>query len=766
MENATLFIRDLGIILLCAAIGGWVAKKLKQSPITGYLVAGVLIGTPSIAFPYVTDADRIQVISQLGLIFLMFSIGLGLKIQRLKAMGLKTVIATTLTAAWVFHFGSSAGQWLGLDPNEALFFAGMLMVSSSAIISKTLIDSGAQHLRHGQLGMGMTLLEDVVAVVMLTFLGSVASGGDTGNLLPAIFKTLGLLSAFTFLLLMLGVMVLPRLIHLFGTKGAHELETLLVSGILLYLSYAAFRAGYSLALGAFLLGIVVAETPRLASVQQTFSGFKDVFTTVFFVSIGMTLDLGALTATLPLVLWGTLACLIIRTTAAWLSWLMTGENSNVALQSAMVTLPLGEFSFIIAGVGVSTGIIGEEMAVAAVGISFLTSLLSPSLITHSASIAGVFHAIHLPAFGRWLLLYRELLRRLSQLPQNNLLWRLLKKRLLQITAEVLLVSAILTFAQPIYLMAAKQWPVIAEMDTAGKLVFWVLVHAMCLGPLLAIWRNLDAISMILVESMSAQYPDSGRFKAPFRFLFQCLSAMTLSGWLILILPYRQESPLVILAIALFAIVALAFGWRKINRWHSKWEHLLQQTVGKTEEGEDRYRKSIESWGMAVESFTLPSHFSLAGKSIAETQLRSKTGCAILSIERQGFRLETTGPHTHLFPGDLLLIAGPRDALPKARNLLSETADFSTTATEPSIQLEIMETLVVGENAAISGKALKELHWSRLHAIQILAISRQGKIQPFPPPDFCFQPQDILLLCGPAKAIRQIAESARPNPAPA
>jgi monovalent cation:H+ antiporter-2, CPA2 family len=755
MEEASLFIRDFGVILLSAALFGWVARSLGQSPIVGYLLAGIIVGTPWITFPYVTDPARIQVFSQLGLVFLMFSIGLGLRIQRLRELGFKVVFATALTAVLVFDISRVIASWMGLTGMQGMFFSAMLTVSSSAIISKTLIDNGLNHTRYGQLGLGITLLEDIVAVVMLTFLGVVSQNPDTSNMLPILGRTLGLLVAFALLMVVFGILILPRLMHRFVKTGSSELETILVAGVLLALSFIAVEAGYSLALGAFLLGIIIAETPRFSSIQQTFVGFRDVFTTVFFVAIGMSLDIGEAGSALPLILIGTAACLIVRAFSAWLSLLIAGEPSRIALQSALVVLPMGEFSFIIAALGVSSGILSETWAVVAVGISFLTSLVSPAVTAKAPGIANALHAIKMPMFSRLLTIYREFWRRVGQYPDRSVLWKLSRKRLIQITLEVVLVSSVMVFAQPGYSLVSDWWPWNVLPDPWSPLSYWVLIHLLCLGPVVAIWRNVSALAMMFSETIVGSNREIARFSPWFQYLFKGLAGAAMALWLSNILPLEHLPWWFIALAASGAAVILALGWRKINRWHSHVEYELQLTVSRnTPTDQSKYLESAEQWGLKLEEVIIPVNTALAGKSIAETKLRNKTGCSIVSLERQGHRIQSPGPQTHLFPGDLVLVAGSSENLREARKTLLAPAPFSL-GSDQTIYSDVMELYTIKNGSSLVGKRLQEITWSRLWGIQLLGISRNGERTVFPEGNFRFQEGDTLLLCGNRTALKTL-----------
>jgi CPA2 family monovalent cation:H+ antiporter-2 len=284
------FIQDLAVILAVAGMVGWACQRLGLSVILGYLVAGMVVGPHTPPLALVSDVQRVDTLAQIGLVFLMFSIGLQLSLRKLRRLGLSLILATFAGATAMYHFSRIFAFAAGWSAREGLFLAGMLMISSSAIVSKILHEAGANHERAGQLAMGWAVIEDVVAVVMLTILSSMVQldrSGGGGAEVPATLLRLG---AFVVLAGVAGLLLVPWLLRRMSVAAGEELQTLGLAGLLFGLAVLAQAAGYSLALGAFLLGTIVAETPHRHQVERTFEGMRDVFSAVFFVAIGMQID--------------------------------------------------------------------------------------------------------------------------------------------------------------------------------------------------------------------------------------------------------------------------------------------------------------------------------------------------------------------------------------------------------------------------------------------------------------------------------------------
>ena len=255
------FIQDLAVVLLVAGLVGWLCHRLGLSSVVGYLAAGLVVGPHTPPFSLVTSAARIETLAQVGLVFLMFSIGMKLSLRRLRRLGPSLMVATAVGAVVMYLVVRALGSALGWPPVQTLFLAAMLMVSSSAIIGKVLAEAGGTHERTSQMAMGVSVLEDVVAVVLLALLNSFVAGSGAAG---AMGDTLGLLGAFVALAGVAGLLAVPWLLRRLSFSANDELLTLVTAGLLFLLALLAQRAGFSLALGAFLLGAIVASAGFLA----------------------------------------------------------------------------------------------------------------------------------------------------------------------------------------------------------------------------------------------------------------------------------------------------------------------------------------------------------------------------------------------------------------------------------------------------------------------------------------------------------------------
>lgn len=760
-----LFIRDLAVVLLIAGAAAWLCQRFGLSAIVGYLVAGAIIGPHTPPFALVADLERVQTLAQFGLVFLIFSIGLNLSISRLKRLGLPVIIATVVGAILVLNGGRMFGWAVGWGSTGSLFLAAMLMVSSSAIIGKVLDELNLTHEPPGQLALGVTVLEDVVAIAMLTLLTSlVRFGGDTP---PPLMPTLGALAAFIALIALLSLLVIPGLLARLSRGGQPEIRTLLVGGLLLSLAWLAARAGYSLALGAFVFGATVGSTRNRAEIKRAFEGLGQTFGAVFFVAIGMLVDFRLLLEAWPMVLGVAALALLLRPIACSLGFLGVGATSREALQAGLILTPLGEFSFIIAQLGVESGALPQTAYPVAAGASLLTALAAPILARRAEPISHWIARAEPAQLRQWLGLYRDWLARLRGRQAPGSLWRLTNRRLLQVGLYVLAVSALLLLAQPIYERAAAFLGQTRVLPRAIPLLFWGAFGLLLLGPLIAIWRNVSALAMILAEAATPGPAPRGPIRRLLEAALRGMALVALAVWLLALFPAFLPNPGAIAALVLaLAIVAGAF-WRRLVHLQSLLEIQLRDEFARashatsTSAWSPALPRQSADWNLDIDEVSLPGDSAHAGKTLGQLATRSKFGCSVVGIDRQGYGIVNPSADTVLFPGDKLLLLGEANQLAKAAR---ELAGSSTVIDAPTNFDELtMETLAVPPDSTLAGKRLIDLDLIRTFGIQIGAIRRGPDRQILPGGQEKLIGGDALLVLGTPDQITQFAARLSPPP---
>ncbi len=403
-----------------------------------------------------------------------------------------------------------------------------------------------------------------------------------------------------------------------------ELQTLGMAALLFGMAVVAFKAGYSLALGAFLLGTIVAETPHRHQVERTFEGMRDVFSAVFFVAIGMQIDFHEMWASAGLIVGIAVYTLLARSLACTTALTLIGVPPKDALRSGMAVTPIGEFSFIIAQLGVAAAVVPTKFYPLAVGVSLLTTLVSPLLMRRSARIADVLLAQQPGWFATALQHYRERLDHLQAQAKRNQLWQLSRKRFLQIGIEVLLVSGLLVFSGQL-LAAAEHWLGRDWMFPNGlSVIFWSMLSLALLAPLVAIWRNCSALALLYAQVSTTGHPQATRFSYWVETVIKSFCGAAMFFWVVALLPAESKARWLLFASVFVAVVALMLLWRKLVLWHSRLEVELQAVItsseGKMTATTAPWMQAHSDWNMHMIDCVLPDLADAQGQENRGTGL--------------------------------------------------------------------------------------------------------------------------------------------------
>ena len=722
--NGFHFIQDLAIILVVAGAVGWVCQRIGLSVVVGFLVAGMVVGPHTPPITLIGDVERVDTLAQIGLVFLMFSIGLQLSLQKLRRLGLSLMVATFLGAIVMYQLSRILAISLGWSAREGLFLAGMLMVSSSAIINKILHEAGTNHERSGQFAMGVSVLEDVVAVVMLTILNSMVHFEKTeGVHVP---QTLLMLGAFVVLAGIAGLLLVPWLLKRMSIAADEELQTLGIAALLFGLAVVAQAAGYSLALGAFLLGTIVAETPHRHQVERTFEGMRDVFSAVFFVAIGMQIDVREVWAEGLLIAGIAAFTLVARPLAVTTGLSLIGTPMKDAVRTGLTATPIGEFSFIIAQLGVAAKVVPARFYPLAVGVSLITTLAAPVIIRRSDWIAGAIVARQPKWVSDWLRVYHSWLDRMHQRRSRNLLWQLSRKRIAQVGVGMLFVTGLVVFSGQLFAIV-DDWLGRQFSPQSVQLGFWIVLALVVLAPLVAIWRNLSAMALIYAEISTKGLPQAKRLRPFVETALKVSCGAMIYMWLVAILPADGNTRWVLMVSAVVAIVALLVLRRKLIYWHSEMEVEILNVI---ETGETKMTTSAApwlqphgEWNLHMIDCTLPDLADCQGKQIAELDLRARFGCSVVGIERQGFMIPLPPPDSVLYPRDKVLLLGTTEQVKAGRKFLGAVSGVNGL---DSVFEEVrMEAVVVPEWSRAGGRTLGELSPGQNHGVQIAGVHRGG-----------------------------------------
>jgi CPA2 family monovalent cation:H+ antiporter-2 len=551
-----------------------------------------------------------------------------------------------------------------------------------------------------------------------------------------------------------GLLLVPWLLRRMSISADEELQTLGIAALLFGLAVVAQHAGYSLALGAFLLGTIVAETPHRHQVERTFEGMRDVFSAVFFVAIGMQIDVHELVHSAGLIAGVAAFTLFTRFAAASTALTLIGTAPREALRTGMAVTPIGEFSFIIAQLGVTYAVVPANFYPLAVGVSLLTTLVAPLLVRRSSAIAEFLLARQPNWLESSMRMYREWLDRLHTRAKRNKLWQLSRKRFLQIGVEVMLVTGLLVFSGQMF-AAAEAWLGRDLMFPNGlQVIFWIVLCLVLLAPLVAIWRNCSALALLYAQVATSGHPRSDRLAPMLETGLKSLAAASIFLWLFALLPAEGNARWLLIGSVLIALGALAVLWRKLVFWHSALEVELKEVItsaeGKMTATSAPWLQAHGDWHLHMIDCVLPDLADAQGRKIAELDLRARFGCSVVGIERQGFMIPLPPPDAVLYPRDRVLLMGTTEQVKAGKAFLGAVSGVADSLYEELL----MESITLPLKSRAADQTLAELSPARMHGVQVAGVNRRGLRILNPSADERLQVGDEILVLGAPPQIRE------------
>lgn len=576
------FIRDLAVVMLVAGATTIVFQRLHQPVLLGYILAGVLIG-PHAPGMLVADPRAIDDISNLGVVLLMFTLGLEFSVRKLREVGIGVLAVAVGEVGVMLWAGIGAGQLLGWKGMDALFLGAIISLSSTMVATRTLAENGQQQQPFAKPVVGLLVAEDLLAIVMLTLLTAIAIGGST--LAETAFTLIGHLGLFVVVMMILGLLLLPRLVDYVAGFGRDETLLVSVLGICFGASLLAAWMGFSMALGAFLAGAVVAESRSVGRVLQLVEPLRDMFAALFFVAIGLKID--------PAMLWQyalpalAIAAVVIvgKTLACGLGVFLVGHEARASFRAGLSMAQIGEFSFVIATLGLSLGVISNFLYPIAVAVSVVCMAASPYLNRSADGLADRLRRITPRSVRLLAASYSGWLENLVPVNENSALAAVFRRLLWHIGINVLLVVTL--FVIGAYLNA-HNWSWFSMLGIDRDLrhtLIWAGALFLSLPMLIAVYRKAEALGMLLAEIGIRERLAGSYTQAIRNVLARVIPLATLLALGLLvsalgsaILPPRG----IAITLAVLGVVLAVVSWRGLVRIHARLQAALKETLEKPE----------------------------------------------------------------------------------------------------------------------------------------------------------------------------------------
>jgi CPA2 family monovalent cation:H+ antiporter-2 len=637
-------------------------------------MAGVIIGPHTPPAMLIRDKETINTLAELGIILLMFSLGLEFSLRKLKQVGASALIAAVLEILLLFWVGYEVGLFFNWPTLDRIFLGAMLSMSSTTIIIKVLGELGKMKERFAQLIFGILIIEDILGIAMIALLSGIAMTGSLS--FSEVGLTLGKLGIFLAVTLVVGLLVVPRLIGYVARFKSNEMLIITVLGLCFGVALLAVKLGYSVALGAFIIGAVIAEAREIHRVEALLEPVRDMFSAIFFVAIGLLIDPRMLITHWQPILIITLAVIMGKVLTCSIGAFAGGNDTRTSLRVGMGLAQIGEFSFIIASLGVTLQVTSAFLYPIAVAVSAITTLLTPYLIRSADGVVGWFDRTAPTPLVDSLNTYTRWVGQLGGQKHTNLavklIWRWCGQMSLNavLTAGVFIAAAFVAHRPPDWL---KKLGLGAE-DL--KAALWLAAVVLSLPMLIATFRKLQALGLLVAEIKVTPKAAGERTAAIRAIVAQVFPvAGTIALGLFILALSTTLLPTFKVLVALLAVIALITWllWRSFIKVYSKAQVALHETFAQAPPPRDAPALNpLPSLlhEANLETVTINEESGVAGKLIRELELRTRTGASIVGIERSGNNLINPGPDEELQAGDQVLLLGSRAQLDAAKAALS------------------------------------------------------------------------------------------------
>ncbi len=736
MAHIPQFIRDLALILGAAGVITLLFKRLKQPVVLGYILAGLLVGPNFHLFPTISDVDDIRIWADIGVIFLLFALGLEFSFKKLIKVGGSAGITGIVEIACMFCLGYITGKFLNWPPFDCIFLGGIIAISSTTIIFRALDELGLKSQKFATLVLGVLVIEDLVAILLLVLLSTVAVSRqfEGMQMLFSIFKLLFFLS----LWFITGVFILPTFMK--KTSRWLSSETLLIVSLALCLGMAllADGVGFSTALGAFLMGSLLAETTQAERIEHLVSSVKDLFGAIFFVSVGMLIN----PALLKQYMWPVLLLIVLvvvgKTVFVSLGALLAGQPLKQSVQAGTSMSQIGEFSFIIATLGVSLKVTSDYLYPIAVGVSVMTTFTTPFMMKLAEPLYRFIEKI-LPA--KWV----ASLNRYSsntQTLQSESDWQKVVRSYLQLMLSnaVIIIACILLasyYVEPFFerqfgnILVARISAVVLTLAITSPFIWALTARKM---------RGLAYKELWL---------DSKYNHGALLLLELARNFVAIICWGFLLNRFFSFYISVIGTLIVMPVVLLLFR-RKLEKFYGRIQTRFLDNLNK----KDQRQNAPTFWDAHLAEFIVSPYAAYAGRTLQDLGWREKYAINIAYILRADKTIPTPSRYDKLFPYDKIGVVATDQQLQAIKGVVENDDFVSVGATDEEKEHIGLMSIVIDEHTRLKGLSIRESAIREKTNGLIVGVERNNQRVLNPSSDTIFEWGDVVWLVGDKRKIRE------------
>lgn len=744
-------VKDLALILVVAGAVTLIFKKLKQPLVLGYIVAGFLV---SPHMPYtmsVMDSADVKTWADIGVIFLLFSLGLDFSFKKIIKMGAAPVIAACTIIFCMMMMGATAGKMFGWGQMDCIFLGGMLAMSSTTIIYKAFDDLGLRQQRFAGLVMSVLILEDILAIVMMVMLAAVAGGSnpDGGQMLRSILSIV----FFLILWFVVGIFLIPMMLR--NVRKLINEETLLIVslGLCCLMAVISTQVGFSSAFGAFVMGSILAETVEADKIIKLVEPVKNLFGAIFFVSVGMLVEPKILVEYAIPVVAIVLTILVGQAVLGSFGYLLSGQPLKTAMKCGFSMAQIGEFAFIIASLGLSLGVISDFLYPVVVAVSVITTFLTPYMMRAATPCYAIMER-RLPSRLISMLNHITLSHPSSTAAKNK--W---KSLIMQLTVNVVIYS-ILSFAV-IFLMLSFFLPFVRHL-----LVGWHWTANFICGALTVLLISPFLRAMVMKknhsEEFKALWAESRLNHLPliFTIIVRVVIACSFVFYVCNYLSRFANALMITIAVALVIAMILS---RSLKHSSIRLERLFVKNLRSRDieaqvHGRKRplYEGHLLDRDIHMADFDVPTDSLWAGRTLAQLGLRQKFGVHVSSVLRASRRMNIPDGSYVIFPGDRIRVVGSDDQLTNMKAALEEEVYGEDPEFEKR-EMNLRQIVITGSSPFV-GKTLQESGIRSEYNCLVVGIEEGEENLSQIEPEYRFEKGDIIWIVGEEKSLEAITKN--------
>lgn len=753
MAEIPFLVKDLALILMVAGIVTIIFKKLKQPLVLGYIVAGFLV---SPHMPYtmsVIDETDIKTWADIGVIFTLFSLGLDFSFKKIVKMGASPIIATVVIVFFMMMLGISIGHGFGWSKMDCIFLGGMLAMSSTTIIYKAFDDMGLRQQKFAGMVMSVLILEDILAIVMMVMLSAIAGGNnpDGEQMIGSVIK----IAFFLVLWFIVGIFAIPLFLR--SVRKLINNETLLIValGLCCGMAVLSTKVGFSSAFGAFVMGSILAETIEAEKIIKLVEPVKNLFGAIFFVSVGMLVDPKILIEYAIPILALVGSILIGQAIFGTFGFMLGGESLKSAMRCGFSMAQIGEFSFIIASLGLSLGVISNYLYPVVVAVSVITTFLTPYMIRLATPTYQVMEK-HLPK--RLINILNHFAMSHPSTTQQSKWKSLLRQMLINTVAYSILTAAVIalmfTFVLPFTRSLFPGWKLHWYANAITGILSLVLI-APFLRAIIMKKNHSNEWKRLWVESSINRIP------LLFTIVVRFVIALAFIFYICNYLTRFTDALMIIIGIAVVSLM-IASRWtkkRSIKMERLFIHNLRSRDIMAQVNGEKKplYEGHLLDRDIHISDFDVPEDSSWGGKTLKELHLRERFGVDMSSIMRGSQRLNIPNGDTVIFPGDKLQVIGNDDQLQKFATALS--TDLIPEDLEIEKREMKLRQLIISGKSEFCGKSLLESGIRDKYNCMVVGLEEGQENLTKIAPTRTFEKGDILWIVGEESDLQKIMERA-------